>query len=110
MGEILDGPGLIDSFNRLVQMSESAPSGISILNECVEVSEMLLNKNRKYGDSAINPLRVFSRSDSVEQIDVRIDDKLSRIASRQNDEDEDVIMDLIGYLILRRIAMRKEKS
>lgn len=110
MGEILDGPGLIDSFGRLVQMSDRSPSGISILNECVEVSEMLLSKNRKYGDSAINPLRIFSRSESIEQIDVRIDDKLSRIASRQNDEDEDVIMDLIGYLILRRIAMRKEKS
>ncbi|MBQ9335824.1 MAG: hypothetical protein IJS14_00820 [Lentisphaeria bacterium] len=65
---------------------------------------MLLEKNRKYGDSALNPCRVFSRANAVEQILVRIDDKLNRIKNRQNDEDEDVVMDLAGYLILLMIA------
>lgn len=72
---------------------------------CDSIKEMLLNKNRKYGNSALAPVRVFSRSDSVEQIKVRIDDKLSRYSNMQNDEDEDVIDDLIGYLILLKIAI-----
>ena len=41
---------------------------------------------------------------NLEQIDVRLDDKLSRIMSGQGDEDEDVEQDIIGYLILKRVA------
>ena len=39
-------------------------------------------------------------------IRVRIDDKLSRLKSGQPDEDEDVLLDLTGYLILLRVARR----
>lgn len=78
-----------------------------IKHVCNIVENMLLEKNRKYGDSAVNPLRVFSRSDTLEQINVRIDDKLSRIRNRQDDEDEDVEMDLIGYLILKVVSRMK---
>ena len=77
-----------------------------IASECDAIKEMLLSKNRKYGDSAIKPKRVFSKASAVEQILVRIDDKLSRIESAQNDEDEDVEKDLIGYLVLLRVARR----
>lgn len=80
---------------------------IKIKQVCQAVEGMLLEKNRKYGDSALNPLRVFSRSDTLEQINIRIDDKLSRIRNRQDDEDEDVEMDLIGYLILKQVARMK---
>lgn len=81
-----------------------------ITSVCDSIKDMLLEKNRKYGDSALNPCRIFSRSDAMEQIKVRIDDKLSRIKSAQNDEDEDVITDLIGYLVLLKIAKnRKDK-
>ena len=78
-----------------------------ISSKCDELKAMLLEKNRKYGNSALEPLRVFSRADAVEQILVRIDDKLNRIQNRQNDEDEDVIMDLAGYLILLMVAREK---
>lgn len=77
-----------------------------ISQECDAVKDILLTKNRKYGNSALNPIRIFSKLGSIEQIDIRIDDKLSRIKNRQTDEDEDVILDLIGYLILRRVAKR----
>ena len=73
---------------------------------CDNLKAMLLEKNRKYGDSALNPCRVFSRANAVEQILVRIDDKLNRIRNRQNDEDEDVVMDLAGYLILLMVARK----
>lgn len=78
-----------------------------IARECDFIRDMLLEKNRKYGDSALRPVRVFSRADPIEQINVRIDDKLSRMQSSQSDEDEDVDLDLIGYLILRRVAKRR---
>lgn len=68
-----------------------------------ELTEMLLEKNRKYGDSAINPVRVFSKASTEEQLLVRLDDKLSRIRNRQNDDDEDVINDMIGYLVLLKV-------
>ena len=62
----------------------------------------------KYGDSALNPVRIMSKSDSVEQIKVRIDDKLSRLSQGNLDDDEDVINDLIGYFILLKIAKQHE--
>jgi hypothetical protein len=73
---------------------------------CDEIKELLLDKNRKYGDSAINPIRILSKSSNTEQILVRIDDKLNRIKNMQSDEDEDVITDLIGYLVLYKVAKK----
>lgn len=88
-------------------MNES--TSVSIAQECDRIKEMLLEKNRKYGDSALNPQRIFSRADPVEQIKIRIDDKLSRIRNQQPDDNEDTIDDLIGYLILLKIATNNAK-
>lgn len=83
----------------------------AIIEECNAIKGMLLEKNRKYGDSALNPVRVFSRADRVEQLRVRIDDKISRIAtSGDRTPDEDTVLDLLGYLVLYRIACRPEPT
>ena len=76
---------------------------------CDNIKNLLLEKNMKYGDSALSPVRVMSQSSPVEQILVRIDDKLSRI-SRGNllTDDEDVINDIIGYFILLKIALERD--
>ena len=66
-----------------------------------EVKEILLAKNQAYGNSAYEPVRVFSKADPIEQINVRLDDKLSRLF-RGEAAGEDVELDLIGYLILKR--------
>ena len=79
-----------------------------IREECDALCEMLLAKNRAYGNSALEPVRVFSRASSVEQLLVRIDDKLSRLA-RGSAVGEDVEQDLLGYLILLRVARRLEQ-
>lgn len=76
---------------------------------CDEIKEMLIEKNRKYGDSALNPIRIFAKSDTVEQLKVRIDDKLNRFKNMQQDDTEDVINDLIGYLILLKVAEGSEE-
>lgn len=68
-----------------------------------EVRTMLIAKNNAYGDSALNPIRIFSAASPTEQLRVRIDDKLSRLKRGAHD-DEDAVMDALGYLVLLRIA------
>lgn len=70
-----------------------------------QVADLLIQKNTAYGNSALEPLRVFSQADPLEQIRVRIDDKLSRIAHGTLDQSEDTIMDLIGYLVLYVVGL-----
>lgn len=75
-----------------------------------EVRDLLSTKNRRYGDSALRPVRFFSKASPLEGIRVRIDDKLSRLVSGQQDDDEDIELDLIGYLVLLRIARRRAEE
>ncbi|MBM4019897.1 MAG: hypothetical protein FJ288_16510 [Planctomycetes bacterium] len=75
-----------------------------ISDECDALKAILIAKNAAYGASAFAPLRIFSRADPVEQLNVRIDDKLSRIARGSEYGSDDTELDLIGYLVLRRVA------
>ena len=78
---------------------------------CDSIRDLLLEKNRKYGDSALNPRRTFSKADTVEQIKVRIDDKLNRIENTGfTSVDEDTLQDLIGYLVLLKIALNNQEG
>lgn len=80
----------------------------AIYNECSEISNFLIMKNRSYGNSALDPVRIFSSSDNVEQLHVRIDDKLSRLARGNNYPGDNDIDDLIGYLILLKVAKKNK--
>jgi hypothetical protein len=75
---------------------------------CNDIAKFLVEKNKKYGNSVLEPVRIFSKSSVEEQVAVRMDDKLSRIANRQDNEDEDPHADLIGYLILDQVRRRLE--
>jgi hypothetical protein len=79
---------------------------------CDQIKELLLEKNSKYGDSALNPARIFSKADATEQILVRIDDKLNRIQKGAGllADDEDVVNDLIGYLVLLKISLARNSQ
>jgi hypothetical protein len=69
-----------------------------------EIRDLLIAKNQKYGNSALEPLGVFSQLSAKEGLLVRIDDKLKRIKNGSLEkDDEDVVNDLIGYLILLKI-------
>lgn len=63
----------------------------------------LLEKNAAYGNSALEPVRVFSKASATEQILVRLDDKISRLV-RGHHAGEDVFLDLAGYCVLYLIA------
>ena len=82
----------------------SSETQFTIAKVCDEIKEMLIAKNKSYGDSALNPVMVFATSDSVEQLHVRIDDKLSRITRGVSYVGDNDLDDLIGYLILLKIA------
>lgn len=71
-----------------------------ILRVCLDVYKMLLHKNQAYGNSASDPLRIFSKTDKLEQIRVRMDDKLSRIKNQVAGDNEDAYNDLLGYLVI----------
>ena len=73
-----------------------------------ETQDLLIAKNQKYGNSALEPLGVFSKLNSKEGLLIRIDDKLKRIKNGSLErDDEDVINDLIGYLVLLKISGSK---
>ena len=82
-------------------MSKETERNIDII--CENMASILKGKNRKYGDSALNPIRVFSKSDNTTSLLVRADDKLSRI-NNNNDLDPDDLFDLIGYSMLIAIS------
>lgn len=70
------------------------------------LSTFLIEKNNDYGDSLQNPIGVFQKN-KIDGILGRIDDKLNRIKTVGiNDNTEDTIKDLIGYLVHLEI-MRK---
>ena len=61
--------------------------------------EFILEKNKRYGDSAISPINIFSKNGAENQICNRIDDKLSRIKKSDQLKKNDVA-DIFGYLAL----------
>ena len=82
-------------------MSEETERKIDIV--CQNLAAILKNKNRKYGDSALNPVKVFSKSDNTSSLHVRADDKVSRIKNSE-ELDQDDVFDLMGYCVLIAIA------
>jgi hypothetical protein len=75
-----------------------------------QIEKMLIEKNLAYGDSALDPVRIFSKATNIEQLLVRIDDKLSRFARGTDYPGDNDIDDLIGYLILLKIAKERLSS
>jgi len=76
-----------------------------------EVIDLLVSKNRSYGDSALRPAQIFAKGNAVENLCARIDDKLMRIKnSGVGGYDEDNVKDLIGYLILLKIALKEQNQ
>lgn len=74
------------------------------------IEDMLIAKNRAYGDSALEPVRIFSKTDTIEQLYVRIDDKLSRVQRGHEYPGDDTIFDLVGYLVLLLIAKERDEE
>ena len=77
-------------------MTETTESKIKRVYE--GLMNLQLEKNRRYGDSALKPIHVFSKVTSNEQLKARLDDKLSRIANGSYAKND--LADICGYLVL----------
>ena len=78
--------------------------------ECENLKQMLIAKNKAYGNSFQNPVTVFSNLNPKERIKVRLDDKLSRLVNGIETENvpEDTITDIAGYLVLWLVLEKAE--
>jgi len=75
------------------------------------LADFLVEKNRAYGNSAAEPIGVFAkRLDTLAQIDVRLDDKINRLAKGSEYPGDDTVKDLAGYLILRMIVAEQQRD
>jgi len=78
----------------------------NLLKVTNEITELLIMKNKAYGNTALNPTNIFSKLSATEAICARLDDKIARIKNKGiNDETEDTVDDLIGYLLLLKMSM-----
>ena len=91
---------------RIENMTDHESFAVAIRDELSALGDLLIEKNKAYGNSALDPVRVFSKATPEEQLLVRIDDKLSRLQRGSEYADEDTVTDLIGYLILLKIARK----
>ena len=59
----------------------------------------------------MNPANIFAKGTAVDNLTARIDDKLMRIRNKGiNDKTKDTIDDLIGYLVLLKLALQDEEE
>ena len=72
------------------------------------IGNLLKSKNEAYGNTSLNPPKIFSKLDSTEAICARIDDKIMRIKNKGLvSATEDTVTDLIGYLLLLKMSMKR---
>jgi hypothetical protein len=73
---------------------------------CSELADFLIKKNEAYGNSALEPCRIFAKADALEQINVRIDDKLNRMIQGSGYPGDNDERDLVGYFVLKWVAQK----
>lgn len=66
---------------------------------CKQLEEFLLEKNRRYGDSALNPTNIFDKGGTaLDKLLCRADDKIMRIKN-EKEMSKNNYVDLLGYLV-----------
>lgn len=80
-----------------------------IVEVCDSMKDLLLYKNQKYGDSALNPNNIFYKGDSTNSIKIRLDDKIGRIKNCEETRVNDVA-DIIGYCTLLLVSIGATKE
>ncbi len=73
------------------------------------IRDLLVFKNKAYGNSVLEPKMIFSKLSAAERIKVRLDDKASRLAGGGADDGEDTVKDMLGYLILEQVYLLRQE-
>lgn len=92
-----------------VRYEKLTESQKKIVEVCDSMKDLLLYKNQKYGDSALNPNNIFYKGDSTNSIKIRLDDKIGRIKNCEETRINDVA-DVIGYCTLLLVSIGAEKK
>ena len=91
---------------KLCSRVEGTPTQQKIKDILSGVTDLILYKNRKYGDSAINPKKIFYKGDSTNSILIRLDDKIGRVMSSTEEKPRvNDVADIIGYCTLLLVSM-----
>lgn len=95
-----EGKGLYTIKTNSNTMVENIEDEIDMV--CESLAEMLKEKNKRYGNSALSLIGIFSKLNSEGSLMIRLDDKLGRIKNSDELKRND-LSDLIGYSILLMI-------
>ena len=87
---------VIQTFNPIKKEHTTVSKIIQVTDS---LSSLLIEKNKRYGNSALEPINTFSKLNSENSIAVRLDDKLSRIKNSEELRKNDIV-DMLGYLTL----------
>lgn len=104
-----DNEEVVETSTYGVSSKSLTESQMKIVEICDGMKDLLLYKNQKYGDSALNPNNIFYKGNSTNSIKIRLDDKIGRIKNCEETRINDVA-DVIGYctLLLVSIGVTKE--
>lgn len=89
-----------DGIFELIKEESNTQDKIQTLFE--NFKDFLQEKNKRYGDSVINPVKVFSKVEPTNKACIRLDEKLQRIINSEELRKNDVC-DTFGYLALLMI-------
>ena len=93
-------------FEKEAEDFEGTPTQQKIKDILSGMTDLLLYKNKKYGDSAINPKKIFYKGDSTNSILIRLDDKIGRVMSNTEEKPRvNDVADIIGYCTLLLVSM-----
>ena len=101
----------VSAWNLAEQLSKSPWGGLPPTQQRIHeimdaMKDLLLYKNQMYGDSAINPEKIFYKGDSTSSILVRLNDKIGRVKANPDDKPRiNDVCDIIGYCTLLLISM-----
>ena len=85
---------------------DATPTQRKIREITEAMKDLLLYKNQKYGDSAINPEKIFYKGDATSSILIRLNDKIGRVKANPDDKPRiNDVCDIIGYCTLLLISM-----
>ena len=105
----LDNEKVVKTSTHGVSSKSLTESQMKIVEICDSMKDLLLYKNQKYGDSALNPNNIFYKGDSTNSIKIRLDDKIGRIKNCEEIRVNDVC-DIIGYCTLLLVSMDVSKN
>ena len=95
-----------DSVLRTIGCMLMGKLGLSARDLTHEVFATMSDKRIKYGDSMQYPMRSFSKLSVIEQLNLKIDDKLCIVYNSKRPVNDQVYLDIICYILLCKTMLQ----